>query len=66
MSKFKIEKVFHGLTNSFDTCCLIDYFIVSDFIYQFNYTNEEFALKEAKTNNTIGIWRIKSLKNKNN
>lgn len=63
MSKFQIEKVEHSYTSPDDKCCLIDYYPGTDNLYQFNYHCDLFAKSEAKTDATIGIWRIKSLKN---
>lgn len=66
MSKFKIEKVEHSFINPEDVCCLIDYYPFTGNLYQFNYHAECFAKTIARTDGTIGIWRIKSLKNKTN
>lgn len=65
MSKFKIEKVEHEESVR-GNCCLVDYYTYTDEIYQFNYYNSFFAKHDAKTSATVGIWRIKSLKNKTN
>lgn len=66
MSKFKIEKVEHNFISMLvHTCCVVDYVKKYDELHQYNYITEENAKKD-KDNNTVGIWRIKSLKNKNN
>lgn len=66
MSKFKIEKVYHHLSITTQTCCIVDYYELSDSIYQWNYYSYSYAKYNAVNNNTTGIWRIKSLKNKTN
>lgn len=58
-SKFKIENVEHSFSCSEDSCCLIDYYELSDTIYQFNYNSYDYAKNEAYTDATIGIWRVK-------
>jgi len=63
MSKFKIEKVEHRCSSVYGKCLIIDYYPVMDILYQFCYHSPFFAKSEARNSATIGIWRIKSLKN---
>jgi hypothetical protein len=62
MSKFKIQKVEHTAIYNIHNCCIIDYYEKSDHIVQCNFSDEHFA-RQLCYSNSIGIWRIKSLKN---
>ena len=61
--KPQIEKVTHNYTSDKDVCCLLDYYPTTDSFNQFNYTSMEFATNIARTPVTVGMWKIKSLKN---
>lgn len=65
MSKFQIEKVEHTSIHIFHNCCVVDYYEKSDKLVQCNFSDENFARKICLSN-SVGIWRIKSLKKKNN
>jgi hypothetical protein len=66
MSKFQIEKVEHNyIAKDIHICCVVDYSPMLDELFQYNYSTEEYAIND-KCSRSVGIWRIKSLKNKNN
>ena len=59
MKEFQIEVVVHNYISTLvHVCCLVDYYPPMDILLQLNYSSIEFALTE-KTNNTVGIWRVK-------
>jgi len=62
MSKFQIEKVEHSSVYKTHNCCVVDYYSNSDKLIQLNFTDPVFA-KEMRLIISVGIWRIKSLKN---
>jgi len=64
MANFKIEKVVHNrIFETIHCCCVVEYFDINDTILQLNYSSKRFA-KEDQTIFTVGMWKIKSPKQK--
>lgn len=62
MSKFQIEKVDCNTIYPDCICCVIDYYPALDSVGQINYTSEEYG-RENKFYRSVGMWKIKLLKN---
>lgn len=60
--KPKIEEVVHGFISKVDSCCLIDYSIISDTVNQINFATE-YNARSNKIGITVGMWKIKTFKN---
>lgn len=63
MSKFKKEKVFNYI-GKLDTVAVASYANFTDICYIDGYILEETLSWKIKTGFEVGMWRIKSLKNK--
>lgn len=60
--KYKIESVLHNYISALvHKCIIVDYYREQDVSLQLNFTSEHFAISE-KTDNTVGMWRIKQQK----
>lgn len=66
MSKFQIEKVIHSLNSIFSECCIVSYYPNSDTLLQVNFCDKENALRHSMHKESVGIWKPKSIKTKNN
>lgn len=65
MSKCQIEKVENRIMLECDNFLMVNYYPANDILSNFAFISQD-RLQKAKSNYTIGQWRIKSLKNKNN
>lgn len=62
MSKFKIEKVENRNMIECDKFLLVNYLPIQDKISHYAFIYED-SVQHAKSNLSVGQWRIKSLKN---